>query len=95
MSDRKPYEPYKYRLHELLRKLTVEEYEVAWKYFPTRLQISRETLRTWIYIKQSDKREIPARALVCFGRFFGIEPDQVYNQVEDFQHRTVVSGTIA
>lgn len=76
----KKNERYKYRLLALLRTLSVEDYEIAMKFFPEKLNIHSDTWRAWIYTTAGEKREIPARALLTIAAFFDCAPEQLYTE---------------
>jgi len=62
--------PYKYTLLDRLRKLPVEEYEIALKWLPLQCNVAKSTFRSWIYIKNDNPKDIPATALLTLSRFF-------------------------
>lgn len=72
------HENYKYRLHYLLRQLSVVDYEIAMKWFPIRLNIHPKTWQRWIYLKESENPEIPSGAFYIIGLYFNIEPCEIF-----------------
>lgn len=70
---------YKYRIHYLLRQLTVNDYEISWIFFPQALNISKSTWKQWIYIKNEDNREIPQEALKKIATFFEVPIDEMFS----------------
>ncbi|MCO5258698.1 MAG: hypothetical protein M9916_00965 [Crocinitomicaceae bacterium] len=70
---------YKYNIHTLLRKLSYEDYQISWKFFPERLSISTSTWKRWIYIKKDSSAQIPLCALVMIASFFEVEISELLN----------------
>jgi hypothetical protein len=71
-------QPYKYRLHYLLNRLPKEDYDIAMKFFPERLNIHPQTFRNWIYTTDDASREIPGNAIVVIAQFFEIPAVELY-----------------
>lgn len=71
---------YKYKLHVLLRKMSVENYEAAMTCLPRLLNVSRPTFRKWIYMKEDSGRDIPADALLKLAIFFEVSPRDMYSK---------------
>lgn len=69
---------YKYRIHYLLRQLSIEDYEVAMNFLPDFLGISKSSFKRWIYRKELEGGEIPANQLLKLARFFEVEPEEIY-----------------
>ena len=67
-------QPYKYRIHYLLRQLNVDDYNIAMKWFPERIGISKKTWHEWIYRKADVGTQIPSEAILIMALFFGVEP---------------------
>jgi len=79
---------YKYRLHYLLRQLSVEDYEIAMIFFPEALNISKSTWIKWIYIKKNEPREINQEALKVIATFFECTIDQLISQKTEKKLKT-------
>ena len=75
---------YKYKLHSLLRKLTVEDYEIALSHLPQWIGVSKDTFRAWIYIKDNEPREIHGTALIKLANFFQIQPFELFTHKPKF-----------
>ncbi len=71
---------YKYNLHTLLRKLSVEDYEVAMKWLPKMLHVAPKTFRSWIYIKKGSKQEITSNHLFKLASFFECSIEDLFNR---------------
>ena len=71
---------YKYNFHYLLRQLSIENYEQAMQFFPHALSISKDTWRKYIYIKQSDGRELRPDQLRKIATFFDCSIDDLINK---------------
>lgn len=71
---------YKYTIHTRLRKLSVNDYEVALELLPKLCRIHKQTFRNWIYIKKDDERDIPATALIIIAGFFGCDPSDIFSE---------------
>ncbi|MEO9257933.1 MAG: hypothetical protein ABI207_06100 [Crocinitomicaceae bacterium] len=70
---------YKYRIHYLLRQLSLSDYQITWIFFPEALNIAKWTWKSWIYIKKDDKREIPQDSLLKIATFFECSIDELMN----------------
>jgi hypothetical protein len=68
----------KYRLHELLRTLPVEEYEIAMKFLPEKLGVSLPTFKRWIYARESDPQEISGCHLMVLSAFFEVTFEELF-----------------
>ncbi len=77
-QTRKAGAPYKYRLHDLLYKLPKDDFDVAMKFFPQRIGITKGTFRNWIYTREDAQHEMPASALLIIADFFQIHPSEVF-----------------
>lgn len=73
---------YKYNLHYHLRQLSWEDYRISRKFFPHALSISLSTWYQWIYIKKTEKREIPLCALVRIATFFDVTVNELISEQE-------------
>lgn len=71
---------YKYRIHYLLRQLSYDDYTIAMKWIPEKLNISQSTWRKWIYIKKNDPREISISQLQVLATFFECEVKDLINK---------------
>ena len=71
---------YKYNIHAKLQKLSLEDYQISWKFFPQKLNISESTWKKWIYIKKDDTREVPTTALAHIATFFECSVDDLINK---------------
>jgi hypothetical protein len=71
---------YKYTIYDRLRKLNVNDYEIAMQFLPEKLGITRGTFRNWIYIKVGEKLDLPALAVLKLAVFFGCEPVDIFSQ---------------
>ncbi len=69
---------YKFTILERLRKLPVEDYEIAMRWLPEQVGITKGTFRNWIYTKAVDQLEIPASAILKMSVFFGCAPLEMF-----------------
>lgn len=76
---------FKYRIHYLLRQLSVQDYEIALKFLPDLCCVSYPTFKAWIYIKQDEIREIPGTAILKMARFFEVDPEDMYEDKTSFE----------
>lgn len=65
---------YKYTLHQKLRQLTVNDYEIAMEFLPKKLFVSKSTFKRWIYLKKNSNAEISYSNLRLLASFFECEP---------------------
>jgi hypothetical protein len=70
---------YKYTIYDRLRKLPVEDYEIAMRWLPEKLGITTATFRNWIYTKAPDKLELPATAILKMAIFFDCQPLELFS----------------
>lgn len=69
---------YKYRLHYLLRRLTVNDYEIAMELLPRLCGVVKATFRNWIYTPGDSSNEIPGTAIIKLAIFFQVQPRELY-----------------
>lgn len=74
---------YKYRLHYLLRQLTVNDYEIAMKWFPYRLNISSSTWRKWIYLKSDQHLRLSFETLEIIASFFDCPVPELFSDRQE------------
>jgi calcineurin-like phosphoesterase family protein len=70
--------PYKYKLHYLLRNLSVNDYEIAMKHLPKMCKITTHTFKRWIYTKNDEMLDIPGTAILKLSEFFEVDPTDMY-----------------
>lgn len=75
---------YKYNLLPLLRKLSYDDYQIALKWLPQHLGVSRATFLKWIYIKKGSSHEIASHHLFKMASFFECTIDELFNQEKTF-----------
>ncbi len=71
---------YKYRIHYLLRQLSVNDYEIAMASMPEFLNISKSTWKRLIYLRLEDHYEIDFCQQVRLANFFQIKPFELYSK---------------
>jgi len=69
----------KYRIAEILEYLTNREYLFVMNVLPGVLGVSPNTLRNYIYLKESSPTDIPYQKVVAMERFFGIKEGHLAN----------------
>lgn len=86
----------KYRFKELLRKMSVEDYQTAMKWLPEKLCISQRTWKRWIYLPDHEQIELPLFRLEQLADFFGCtvaelhtEPRKSYQLREMFNNQKI------
>jgi len=80
--------PYKYTILVRLRKLPVEEYEIAMKWLPNQCGVTNQTFRNWIYLKNDQSNEIPGTALLKLATFFECAADELlFDQIQKKEFR--------
>ncbi len=70
---------FKYRIDELLNKLTVKDYRKAILIVPQLLSISPKTFNNYRKIKLEDKQDIPHEKVVILEKLFAIESGELQN----------------
>jgi hypothetical protein len=75
---KKSEKTFKYRLHYLLRKLSIEDYEVAMKFLPEKLGVSLPTFKRWIYARETDNQEISGCHLMVLAAFFEVTFEELF-----------------
>lgn len=70
---------FKYRIDELLNKLTVKDYRKAILIVPQLLSISQKTFNNYRKIKLEDKQDIPHEKVVILEKLFAINPGELQN----------------
>ena len=70
---------FKYRIDELLNKLTVKDYRKALLIVPQLLNISQKTFNNYRKIKLNDKQDIPHEKVVILEKLFVISPGELQN----------------
>lgn len=70
---------FKYRIDELLNKLTVKDYRKAVLIVPQLLSISQKTFNNYRKIKLEDKQDIPHEKVVILEKLFAIAPGDLQN----------------
>lgn len=73
---------YKFRLNELLGRLSVPEYREALELLPKFLGCSASTLNRWRYVKKSDLFDLPYSVVVKLASYFNIPPAEIYTDQE-------------
>ena len=86
MKKEKPH-GYKYRLHYLLRQLSVSDFEIARKWFPEVLKVHPDTFKAWIYIKAGAAQEIPGTALMRMAIFFDCKYSELFTDPVDAEEQ--------
>lgn len=69
---------YKFTIHERLRKLNVNDYEIAIRLLPELCNVTPRTFRNWIYVKPNDCLELPGTAILKMATFFDCSPLEMY-----------------
>ena len=80
MKAKKKIHGYKFTIYDRLRKMSIEDVEIAWLFLPEKLNITRGTFRNWIYTKLDDKLEISGNAILILATFFECEPIEMYEE---------------
>lgn len=68
----------KYRIDELLDKLSIAEYRRAMSVIPKKLNVSKRTFQNWKAIPMGSKTQIPGDHLLTMCDFFEIEVREMY-----------------
>ena len=71
------HQPYKYRIHYLLRQLSIEDYQIAMKFLPELCEISSKTFNEYIYRKADVSKNIPVDVILKLARFFEVTPEEM------------------
>lgn len=79
------YESKKYRILELLHKVSHQRYRLLMQQIPKELCVSVNTWKTWIYIDQDDSRKIPKYQLKRIAGYLNITADQLLNTNQEVQ----------
>jgi hypothetical protein len=69
----------KYRINELLNKLSVSDYRKAIKIIPRQLNVSDKTFSNYRNIKIDDVQDIPHEKVVLLEKLFAIKPGELEN----------------
>lgn len=70
--------PYKLTLHERLNRLPHSDYEIAWEWFPKRLNVHPRTFKRWVLVREDEKLQIPGNAIIQMAIFFNCLPSEMY-----------------
>lgn len=70
---------YKYNFLDLLRKLPYEDYQIAMKWIPMRLNIAPSTWKSWIYAKKDSSLELTPSNLTLLASFFNCSIEKLIN----------------
>jgi glutamate mutase epsilon subunit len=70
---------FKYRIDELLNKLTVKDYRKALLIVPQLLNISQKTFNNYRKIKLEDKQDIPHEKVVILEKLFVVSTGELQN----------------
>lgn len=70
---------FKYRINEMLNKLTVKDYRKAILVIPQILNISQKTFNNYRKIKLDDKQDVPHEKVVILEKLFDINPGELQN----------------
>lgn len=70
---------YKYNFHYLLWKLPYEDYQIAMKWIPERLNIAPSTWKSWIYAKRDSTLELTPSNLTLLASFFQCSIEKLIN----------------
>lgn len=71
---------FKYNILDKLKNLPVERYKVARNKLPIALGVSKQTFKTWLYIKQDDSRQIPLNQLNTIAHFLNVPISELINE---------------
>jgi hypothetical protein len=74
-----PQPVFKYRINEMLNKLTVKDYRKAILVIPQLLNISQKTFNNYRKIKLDDKQDVPHEKVVILEKLFDIKPGDLQN----------------
>jgi glutamate mutase epsilon subunit len=74
-----PQPVFKYRINEMLNKLTVKDYRKAILVIPQMLNISQKTFNNYRKIKLDDKQDVPHEKVVILEKLFDIKPGDLQN----------------
>jgi hypothetical protein len=74
-----PQPVFKYRINEMLNKLTVKDYRKAILVIPQLLNISQKTFNNYRKIKLDDKQDLPHEKVVILEKLFDINPGELQN----------------
>lgn len=76
---------YKYRINELLLKLSVEDNKKALKILPGELEVSEATFNNYRKILLEDTQDIPHNVVDKLEKFFSINPGELQNYTSDIR----------
>ncbi len=80
---------YKYTIMERLKKMPFDDYQLAWKYLPETLKITRGTFKNWCYFLADDKVEIPGTAILILAAFFECSPIELFTYPMEVEQITM------
>lgn len=70
---------YKYRLHYLLRRLPVEDYELTMVELPNRLGITTRTFQRYIYTRTDESYYMPSHHLLQIATWLQVSPGELFS----------------
>ncbi|WP_107037873.1 helix-turn-helix domain-containing protein [Brumimicrobium mesophilum] len=74
---------YKYNILHKLKQLSVEDYQISWRFFPEALNVSEATWKRWIYLKKDDPSEIRISQLQLIASFFDCPIEELIEDQEE------------
>lgn len=83
---------YKYRINELLNKLSVKDNKKAMLIIPQMLNISQKTLGNYRNIKIDDLQDIPHEKVVILEKLFGLNPGELQNFIYIIEPLTEITN---
>jgi len=70
---------FKYRIDELLKKLSVTDYRKAMRIIPEQLNISQKTFANYRNIKLNNVQDIPHEKVAMMEKIFALQPGELQN----------------
>jgi len=75
---------YKYRINELLEKLTMKEYQQVIRIIPRILEVSGNTFYNYRNIKLGESRDIPHLKVLQLERLFNLKIGELLTEKPEF-----------
>lgn len=67
----------KYAILDILRQMPYWQYKQLRQSIPEHLNVSRHTFKRWIYLKKTDKAEIPLNKLKKIAQLLNVDINQL------------------
>ena len=78
MNQKTKLHGYKYTMYDRLRKMSVQDYEIAMQWLPEQIGVTKDTFRNWLYTKADAHLEIPSTAILKMAVFFECAPIEMF-----------------